>query len=261
MMSYQLVSKAELKYARESIYDCHDYTCQICKINFNKKTTKFYNIFSKKPKTIPKKNIDHIIPRSIISWSHPFNLQLLCENCNADKGSDLPLNYWDVVENNIDRTIKWFTKQGPIFPQDEIQKLIWERQMKSRDNYYPFDLDKHYEVFTLYYDDEYVNRQTGVMNDVLNDAKELPNDCFSMFYDKIERLIEKKWGQIIVELYDMHNELNVFEKRNKAQNLVYWLKSLSYKLEVINQSYLVSKCDEFRNGIEEIYLAHRHVSR
>ena len=53
----------------------------------------------------------------------------------------------------------------------------------------------------------------------------------------------------------------IFEKRNKAQNLVYWLKSLSYKLEVINQSYLVSKCDEFRNGIEEIYLAHRHVSR
>ena len=127
MMSYQLVSKSELKYARESIYDRDDYTCQICKINFNKKTTRFYNIFSKKPKTISKKNIDHIIPRSIISWSHPFNLQLLCENCNADKGSDLPLNYWDVLENNIDRTIKWFTKQEPIFSKDKNQFLFYQQ--------------------------------------------------------------------------------------------------------------------------------------
>ena len=34
------------------------------------------------------------------------------------------MNYWDVLENNIDRTIKWFTNQDPIHPQDKIQKLL-----------------------------------------------------------------------------------------------------------------------------------------
>ena len=51
MRSYKLVGKAELKYARESIYTRDDNTCQMCKINFKEK-----------PKI--KKNIDHIIPRS-----------------------------------------------------------------------------------------------------------------------------------------------------------------------------------------------------
>ena len=56
-------------------------------------------------------------------------------------------------------------------------------------------------------------------------------------------------------------ENTFFEKRKKARDVVYWFKSLSYKLEVINQSYLVSKCDEFRNGIEERYFTPRYVSR
>ena len=104
MRSYQLLTKVEIKKARDSIYDRDKNTCQICELNFEKDTSAV-------------KNIDHIIPRSIFAWSHPFNLQLLCENCNAEKGSDLPSNYWDVIENNIDRLVKWFVKQDPIFFQ------------------------------------------------------------------------------------------------------------------------------------------------
>ena len=150
MMSYQLVSKSELKYARESIYDRDDFTCRICKLNFKKKS-----------KTHTKKNIDHIIPRSIFSWSHPFNLQLLCENCNAEKSSDLLPDYWDVIEKNIDRSVKWFIKQEPEFSKDETKFMLWKLKMKSRDGYYPFSIDKYHEVFSLYYDDKYIIIQSS----------------------------------------------------------------------------------------------------
>ena len=84
MKPYQLDKNGELNSARESIYDRDQNTCQICNINF-------------KDKSEIKKNIDHIIPRSAIAWSHPFNLQLLCENCNADKGSDIPDDFWGII--------------------------------------------------------------------------------------------------------------------------------------------------------------------
>ena len=69
---------------------------------------------------------------------------------------------------------------------------IWELEMKSRGDYYPFRIDKSYDVFSLYYDDDYINGKTGVFDDDLNDAKELPNLCFSIFEDfclRVSRII------------------------------------------------------------------------
>ena len=98
--SYQLVSKSELKYARESIYDRDDNICQICKLNFNENRK-------------VNKNIDHIIPRSSVAWSHPFNLQLLCEICNEEKGGDVPDEFHTILENNVKKTTEWFIDQPP----------------------------------------------------------------------------------------------------------------------------------------------------
>ena len=236
--SYQLVSKSELKYARESIYIRDDNTCQICKLNLKKKKS-------------TKKNIDHIIPRSIFSWSHPFNFQLLCENCNADKGSILPSNYWEIIEQNIDRTIKWFVKQNPIFSEDKRKFRIWELEMKLRGDYYPFRIDKSYDVFSLYYDDDYINGKTGVFDDDLNDAKELPNLCFSIFEETMKTLI-----------YDTDLRENIkiifpepYEKSSLeiGIQLIYWHQSLSFKLKALGYPFLASECDRLEDAIYDRY--------
>jgi hypothetical protein len=243
-------AESELEYARESIYVRDDYTCQICNLNLKKKTS-------------TKKNIDHIIPRSVFSWSHPFNLQLLCENCNADKGSVLPSNYWDVIENNIDRTLKWFVKQNPIFCEDKRKFEIWKLQMKLRDNYYPFSIDKYYEVFSLYYDDEYINGKTGVLDDDLNDAKELPNLCFSIFEEKMKTLIHNTHlRESIIIIFPEYRKTHKKKPSGQiAQEAIYWFQSLSYKLKAIGHPYLANECDRFENYLYDEYCRPRYVRR
>ena len=47
-----------------------------------------------------EKNIDHIIPRSLFAISELWNLQLLCTDCNREKGSSLISDFRDRCKKN-----------------------------------------------------------------------------------------------------------------------------------------------------------------
>ena len=58
-----------------------------------------------------EKNIDHIIPRSLISISELWNLQLLCIPCNATKGSILPSNFKELCQATNERNQQAYIKE------------------------------------------------------------------------------------------------------------------------------------------------------
>ena len=110
MKSYQKVTKFELKMARSFISERDKEQCQICGLKFQD------NIEA-------VKNIDHIIPRSTVAFSHPFNLQLLCSSCNEEKGSELLDNYFEIVIANVEKTSDWFLYE--VKPADDLKKNRW----------------------------------------------------------------------------------------------------------------------------------------
>ena len=106
MRSYQLVTKPQLKRARTFIYGRDKNKCRFCKTRF-------------KGNPDIKKNIDHIIPRSAFAWSHPFNLQLLCNKCNEEKGDQVLPNILKILRKNIIRTANWVNRLPPRTGSEE----------------------------------------------------------------------------------------------------------------------------------------------
>ena len=214
MRSYQLVTKTEIKNARESIYDRDDYLCQICELSFEKDKSAV-------------KNIDHIIPRSAFAWSHPFNLQLLCENCNAEKGGAIPNQFWDLLEENTRKTARWFIDQPPT--EDTENERINIRVQEALKLNLDFNIEKSYEVFSLYYDDQYINEQTGVLLDVPNKSEQFKRICWKIFHGVIDDILEKTKEKLI--------ELPSTQlKRREVIITQQWLKPLAFKLKTIGET-------------------------
>jgi len=238
MKSYQQLQRGEINRSRNSIFDRDEYACQICGLNF-------------KEKTDARKNIDHIIPRSAIAWSHPFNLQLLCETCNAEKGSEIPTDYWELLSKNTRKTARWFIDQSPK-TDSEKEKLIHE--IGQIVNVYNFDFEKHYEVFALYYDDEYINSMTGLdLNDPDN-GRLLQKTSWDNFLDEIKVAIEEMKN----EFFGTWNQKkSPTEMKHNSIIMHSWLKAMAMKLDVINENQLANDYrrtafylkDAFRGGI------------
>ena len=246
MRSYQLVKKGELNRARDSIYDRDDHTCQICGLNFKKKKK-------------ANKNIDHIIPRSAIAWSHPFNLQLLCESCNAEKGSEIPTDFWEVILKNTSKTARWFIDQSPT---NDSKEEMWAYEnfgqlIKKWDmNIFNFDFEKHYEVFALYYDDDYINSMIG-MDLIDPDAgRLLQNTSWDNFLDEIKVALEEMIDKSFGKLWDSPGK-SISTQKHNSKIMQGWLMALAMKLEIINENHLASKYrrmayrlkDVFRGGV------------
>ena len=246
MRPYQLVKKGELNSARKSIYDRDQNTCQICNINFEEK-----------PGII--KNIDHIIPRSAIAWSHPFNLQLLCENCNAEKGSDVPDDYWSIILNNTRKSARWFIDQSPThYSKDKMWYVDIARYgIKEGWHLFDFDIDWHYEVFSLYYDDEYINSMIGFnLDDPELDIK-LPEVTWAIFIVEIENIKKSMDNQLRKKLSQRPRLSDIegmrqhhFSFKQEAKKHASWLKALGFKLKVIHEDYLASNYKKAANRLE-----------
>ena len=250
MRSYQLVKKSELNSARESIYNRDCNTCQICEVRFNDN-----------PEI--KKNIDHIIPRSAIAWSHPFNLQLLCESCNAEKDSDIPDDYWDILLNNSRKSARWFIDKSPTnYSKEEM--INFEIMASLSYPYFDFDFTYTYELFSLYYDDEYINSMIGFnLDDPELDIKlqEVTWDIFIIEIKNIKKNMDNQLRKKLDEgpsLSDIEGmRQHHFNFKQEAKKHASWLKALSFKLEVIHENYLASKYkkaayrleDNFKSGI------------
>jgi len=234
MRSYQLVKKEKLNKvnrARNSIYDRDEYTCQICGLNF-------------KEKTDAKKNIDHIIPRSAIAWSHPFNLQLLCENCNAEKGSDIPTDFLEVIFKNTRKTARWFIDQSPT--NDSKEEMLNYRNfreliMESNWNIFTFDFERHYEVLALYYKDDYINNMTGMDLNDPDFGLSIPTQCQLDFVDQIDTTSNIMLAKLMVKIKDIHS---ISIRKRESKILGGRFNALALKLEIINENHLASKYRE-----------------
>ncbi len=239
MRSYQLVKKEKLNKvnrARNSIYDRDEYTCQICGLNF-------------KEKTDAKKNIDHIIPRSAIAWSHPFNLQLLCENCNAEKGSEIPTDYWEVIFKNTRKTARWFIDQSPT---DDSKEEMMNYEIFKILGSLDFDFEKHYEVLALYYDDDYINSMTGMDLNDPDFGLSIPTLCRLEFLDEIKVAKEEMSDELSGKLWDSPGK-SISTQKHNAKIMEGWLMALAMKLEIINENHLASKYRKMADRLKDVF--------
>jgi hypothetical protein len=77
-----------IRLLKNMISSCYGYKCQICSIDM---------------KGYPSiRNIDHIIPRSIIAISEFWNLELLCSSCNREKGSHMLADWKKRCRNAVE---------------------------------------------------------------------------------------------------------------------------------------------------------------
>ena len=95
-----------------------------------------------------ERNIDHIIPRDLIAISEFWNLELLCDNCNEEKGSDL---LSDFQERCIRAFMKSFNVEEGLTEHD-ILKLGLNALFIKHIDYYHNALKEHYQ-------DDYINKQ------------------------------------------------------------------------------------------------------
>jgi len=87
-----------IRLLKEMISSCYGFKCQICSIDMMDYPD--------------SRNIDHIIPRSIIAISEIWNLELLCSSCNSEKGSEL-LTDWKKRCRNAVKSIYVLPKGKP----------------------------------------------------------------------------------------------------------------------------------------------------
>jgi len=77
-------------------------------------------------------NVDHIFPKSLFAFSHPYNLQVLCIDCNFDKFNFV----------------------------DEIQPIMFKNAFSRSNNLWSEKkIDTIYQSLNGYYQDDYLNYQ------------------------------------------------------------------------------------------------------
>jgi len=173
-----LVSKFEVNKARDYIYRRDNNTCCKCRLKFKKNTE-------------TKKNIDHIIPRSVFAWSHPFNLQLLCQPCNKEKSDILLEDTYDIIERTITRTAEVFLYVWPSkVPKSKKEqvKRITDRLLKEKFEFMSmvyFNFLEAFDILTLYYEDDQINERLGISL-ARHDYNEMIDDFYNIFKGKLE---------------------------------------------------------------------------
>ena len=96
-----------------------------------------------------ERNIDHIIPRDLIAISELWNLELLCINCNEQKGSKLTS---DFQERCIRAMRKSFSLKKEELKNQNYLDLALKAIFVQHHDYYHTALKEHYQ-------DNYINKQ------------------------------------------------------------------------------------------------------
>jgi hypothetical protein len=90
-----------------------DYTCQLCNEEFSPLNSNL--------------EVDHIFPKSYAFFSHPYNLQALCNNCNYEK-----FNFLEEVQPVM--ILNAYEKSNKYWNDDGIDK-IWDQLALYYDDY------------------------------------------------------------------------------------------------------------------------------
>jgi hypothetical protein len=186
------VDSLDLKRAREYIDIRDNNTCCHCNLDFTKDET-------------VKKNIDHIIPRSTLAWSHPFNLQLLCETCNKNKGSDILSYTNDLIQKSVEKTTK-MSLYGTKVPDsiaelnDFMQNKAYTEKMDALDALIINFMDV-YDVLSIHYDDDFINNELIQVSLYSEENNEIIDGIWSIFEKELDSIFEpytKKHLDLIV---------------------------------------------------------------
>jgi hypothetical protein len=133
------------------------------------------------------RNIDHIIPRSLIAISEFWNLELLCSSCNREKGSQL-LTDWKKRCRNAVKSIY-------VIPKESILSNLSTKESKMAATliFLSKSSDMEIELKKLYKDDE-MNQQWGSdAQPLINCLREIAllNDDSNINRDKLIKSIKK----------------------------------------------------------------------
>ena len=105
---------------------------------------------------------------------------------------------------------------------------------------YNFDIEKHYEVFALYYDDDYINSMIGIDLTDPGTGRLLQNASWEIFLDEIKVAKEKMQDKYFGRLWDSPGK-NISTQKHNSKIMQRWLMALAMKLEIINQNHLASQ--------------------
>ena len=143
-MNVVLINKMKQKahFVKKFIYERDGYTCNSCKTDLKEDSL--------------RRNIDHIIPRSLVAISELWNVELLCQECNKAKGSILPEDFQERCIAALERTIK--TDKGIV----EKKSLMDSLKILLVLNYNEIN-----NTLKILYDDDFINKKMYGGNNVL----------------------------------------------------------------------------------------------
>tara|TARA_Y100001968_G_C19319910_1_gene698677 strand:- start:507 stop:1067 length:561 start_codon:yes stop_codon:yes gene_type:complete len=124
-----------------------------------------------------KLNIDHIFPKSIFAFSHPYNLQVLCSDCNFDKSYFVDEIQFRMYKNAYIRT--------NILCNEKFINML-------------------YESLKYHYKDKFLNyKKWGI----------LEKEVQGMFLNSIKTSIKKKKSKRLEEIFGyLINEKLMYNK-------------------------------------------------
>ena len=228
MKNAGIISDFKVNKARKYIFRRDNNACCKCGLKFNNNTN-------------TKKNIDHIIPRSVFAWSHPFNLQLLCQPCNKEKGDIVLKNSFDIIERAITRTAELFLDISP----DNVPKTNKER-LQNITNYSwqeEFDMmnmifsnfEETYDILSIYYFDDQINARIGIS---LYEEYSIGmiDGSYNIFKEKLELVSNYAFQELF-------NDTSRFSRRCRVRRLAKAYDSIAFGLGTIR---LDGMSDHFR---------------
>ena len=218
MKNAGIISDFKVNKARKYIFRRDNNACCKCGLKFNNNTN-------------TKKNIDHIIPRSVFAWSHPFNLQLLCQPCNKEKGDIVLKNSFDIIERAITRTAELFLD---IFPYNEtktnkerldnITLNSWQEEFRFFNMVFS-NFEETYDILSIYYYDDEINARIGIS--LYEDYYiEMIDDFYNLFKEKLELVS----NYAMTELF---NDPSRYPRRRRLRRLVKAYDSMAFGLNRI----------------------------
>ena len=115
-----------------------------------------------------------------------------------------------------------------------------------------FDIEKHYEVFALYYDDDYINSMTGMDLNDPDFGLLIPTLCRLEFLGEIKVAKEEMSDELFGKLWDSSGK-SISTKKNNSKIMQGWLMALAMKFEIIKENHLASKYRRMAYRLKDVF--------
>jgi hypothetical protein len=135
---------------------------------------------------------------------------------------------------------------------------MWEcenfRHLIRRNNWniFKFDFERHYEVFALYYKDDYINSMTGIDLNDPDTGRLLQNTSWDNFLYEIKVAKEEMSDELFGKLWQTPST-SIRIKKHNSKIMQGWLKALAMKFEIIEENHLASKYRRMAYRLKDVF--------